>query len=75
MTQLQSTVGASCIIPDIQSFTLTFCSDVFACTILCFLHNGEFYLIGEWPVHTMNCSATNRIIRFFLFWPPFAISN
>ena len=64
-SQLQSTsAGASCIISDIQCSTLAFCSDVFTCTctILCFLHHGEFSLIGEWPVHTM-------------FWPPFAISN
>ena len=81
MIQLQSTsAGASCIIPNIQCSTLAFCSYVFTCTILCFLHHGEFYLIGEWPVHTKyvyryKYSATNRIIRFFSFWRPFAISN
>ena len=42
-TQLQSTsAGASCIIPNIQCSTLTFCSDVFTCTIICFLHTVSY---------------------------------
>ena len=37
--------------------------DVFTCTILCFLHHGEFHLIGEWTVHTKYCSAINAALQ------------